>query len=142
MSRSLSSGWRWWGSLWSRTAAPMALPFEPAEDEELETVLAEPPGLERRAAVRHLVGRQTRCRLITLVERAPLPATIRDLSTAGVGLVFERPLQPGTFLTVGATDEHRLPVRVVFSRKMESGEWLVGCSLLQPLTPEELGELL
>jgi hypothetical protein len=134
---------RWWTwQFWSRTTLPAVLPDEKADDTVLGAVLAEPPGRERRGAIRHLVGRLTRCRFITLFQCPPWPAYIRDISSTGIGLVIDEPPAPGSFLTIELTDRHRVGAQVVAVCSQTSGDWLVGCVLLRPLTNEKLEELI
>ncbi len=120
--------------------------LEPSEEDMLAAVLSEPPGFERRAAIRHAVEMPTSCREIALLGGNPWPAVLRDVSATGVGLVLSEPLQPGTFLTVevprpSKSGLRRLPARVVDNRHLGDGSWLVGCRLVRPLHDDELAEL-
>jgi hypothetical protein len=73
-------------------------------------------------------------------------ARMFDLSTSGIGLVFDRALAPNTVLTI------RLPtatlgwnthlVRVKNVRQTGPSEFLTGCSFVKPLSSEQLEALL
>jgi len=134
---------RWWTwQFWSRTTTPAVLPDIKSDEEVLAAVLAEPPGSERRGAIRHLCGRLTRCRFISLFQCPPWPAFIRDISTTGIGLIIDEPPAPGSFLTVELNERLRVGVQVVAIRPQATGDWLVGCLLLRPLQVDELHELI
>jgi hypothetical protein len=134
---------RWWTwQFWSRAALPEVVPEEKADEAVLSAVLAEPPGCERRGAIRHLCGRLTRCRFISLFQCPPWSAVIRDISTTGIGLVINEPPAPGTFLAIDLSDRRRVGAQVVAVCSQGSAGWLVGCVLLRRLTDDEVVDLL
>lgn len=140
--------WRWWARP-AKTRPPVLEEgaCDVSEEELLAAVLAETPNIERRAALRQLCGRDTLCRVICLVRRPPVAGVIRDISTTGIGLLMEKPVPPGTFLSVdvsrqNAEVEQPLTVRVVRFRRQENGQWLIGCSMLQPLSPDQVDDLI
>jgi hypothetical protein len=77
-----------------------------------------------------------------MFEGPPWPAVIRDISTTGLGLVTEEPMEPGTFLTVDLNDQRRVTVQTVGYRALGRGRWLIGCLLVRPLPSEELARLI
>lgn len=117
------------------------LPVPPAD----MAVSAAPTPVERRASVRHVLGRGTTCLIDTgLIEGDATaleawPAGTRDISQGGIAIVLARRFEPGTVFGVrfhGAT--HELTVRVVNVRAEEGGHWLHGCQFATPLTPAQL----
>ena len=111
-----------------------------------ETVPAdgEAAGDERRAAVRLLSG----CEVRVSAAGTPGPgehlATVRDISTHGVGLQLEGRLPEQTLVTVeplAGTGARTLLARVVRTVAQGRG-WLHGCALAHPLSDEELRQWL
>ena len=96
---------------------------------------------ERRAAQRHECLDLTRCQVPAAGEQ--FWARIRNLTVGSVGLVLDRPLQPGTCLMIdlGGGPGPAL-VTVVHATRYASGGWLVGGRLERPLTERELESLL
>jgi hypothetical protein len=71
------------------------------------------------------------------------PATVEDLSSSGLALVLARRVERGTILVVdleGADGRtvKSLQAKVVRLQARGFGQWLVGCQLLEPLSPEEV----
>jgi hypothetical protein len=69
-------------------------------------------------------------------------AQIRDVSIAGLGLIFSRPATAGARLTI---DLHDVGLglrvaRVAHCRRIE-GAWFVGCTLTRALTTAEIQAL-
>jgi len=148
MPQKILSFWRrWeWPSFGRSAGTPPAL-AELSEDEMLAAVLAEPPGFERRAAIRHNIDRPTSCRAIALVCEKPWPAVVRDISTTGIGLILQEPVEIESFLAVELPRNFgapplRIQARVVINRPQPDGTWLVGCRLARPLSSEEVESLL
>jgi hypothetical protein len=80
------------------------------------------------------------------VRREPAwPATIRDISVNGIGLVLRRRFECGVLLAIevpgGDEGPFRLLARVVRITAQAGDSWLLGCALLHPLTDEELAGL-
>jgi hypothetical protein len=66
---------------------------------------------------------------------------VRDISANGIGLLLARSLSPGTLINVelsGRVIINRL-ARVVHSTRTEGG-WIIGCTLDNPLSNQELQE--
>jgi diguanylate cyclase (GGDEF)-like protein len=102
-----------------------------------------PAGLERRAAVRLLCGREAWVRAHE-AGQAEWLATVRDISRAGVGLCLSCPLPERTLLTVEplpGSAGRTLLARVVHATAQGRG-WLHGCVLAHQLSDEELREWL
>jgi hypothetical protein len=102
---------------------------------------------ELRATVRYSSGGTTPCKTIAGWRCNSWEATIRDISQQGIGLLLGRRFEPGVILVVElprATEasSHLVVARVVRVVDQENGRWLVGCSLFNPLTHEELRALL
>jgi hypothetical protein len=71
------------------------------------------------------------------------PATLKDLSTRGVGLVLGRRFERGAALAVelpalGGRPADTLLVRVVRVQSLGGGRWLLGCSLVGDLSDDQL----
>ena len=80
-----------------------------------------------------------------LAARHPWPASVRDISRKGIGLVTGRQFSAGTLLTVKlyhdeATVLLTTQVRVVSARADAAG-WVVGCQFLQLLNESDLERL-
>lgn len=107
-----------------------------------------PAGAERRASVRYPCSADSfsadnSCRPITARRGEAWAATVRDLSTGGVGIVVNRRFEPGTLLSVELQDAEQtvnriLLVRVVRVSADENGRWLLGCAFTSKLTDGEL----
>lgn len=99
---------------------------------------------ERRAKVRHASNQETACH-----QMASQPsdawweaATVHDISSTGIGLVLQRPVEPGAVLIVGFEDMSQLlAVRVVHTTPQDTG-WFAGCKFTNKLSDAELRALL
>jgi hypothetical protein len=74
------------------------------------------------------------------------PATARDLSASGIGLVLTRCFEPGNVLLIefpGAASAAPASVlaRVVHATALPHGLWLVGCAFPRPLPDDEVQAL-
>jgi hypothetical protein len=108
----------------------------------------EPQGVERRASVRYPSDPESfsldnSCRPITAPQREAWSATVRDLSTGGMGIVINRRFEPGTLLIVELEDaEHTssrsLLVRVVRAAQEARDCWFHGCAFTTKMTESEL----
>ena len=93
-------------------------------------------------------GWQTTCRIILVSLEGPWLATMQDVSRSGLGMILDRPFDPGTFLEISLPSirrKHLQPkvVRITHSRRHGEGEdWLLGAVFLRALTEEELQVLL
>ncbi len=107
-----------------------------------------PSGAEKRAAVRYpcdtdSFSQDNSCRPISAHRNDTWSATVRDLSTGGVGIVVNRRFEPGTLLSVELQDAEQttnriLLVRVVRVLREEGDKWLLGCAFTTKLTDAEL----
>jgi hypothetical protein len=73
-------------------------------------------------------------------------ALVVDFSVRGLGLLFHRPLEPGSVLAVELRGRRHgisriLSVRVVHSTRQEDGNYRIGCSLNMDLSPDEMEAL-
>ncbi len=111
--------------------------------------MSDPPSpgtADRRAAIRHHPNRRsTDCEVEAAEKEERWPATVWDISQSGVGLLVERPFDPGTLLEVELEGSRQHPgqvlsMRVIRVHRHEKG-WLLGCALETALLPEELGRL-
>ncbi|HKI37962.1 MAG TPA: PilZ domain-containing protein [Gemmataceae bacterium] len=101
---------------------------------------------ERRAHVRYSHTLRTSCRPLGK-GAATWPATIQDLSRAGVALAMGREVRPGAVLVValeglGGRFSRPLLLRVLNVRPAERGGWHVGCAFVTPLTDNDVQALL
>src|SRR5262249_39835014 len=108
---------------------------------------------ERRAWVRYPYGRVTACNLNASIHPEGDEAaghwqgTVQDLSVAGIGVLLERRFEPGTVLAVELrSPDHSvtrtLEMCVIRVSRAGQKRWLVGCVFTQPLSKEELRQLL
>ncbi len=104
----------------------------------------EPRDPERRVAQRQ----PSQCEALTHSLDAEVElawgATVRDISTSGIGLTLCYPFPAGSYLAVDLDlPESRGPApsllaRVVHAQDMPDGMWQVGCEFVKPLTEGEL----
>ena len=107
-----------------------------------------PEGIERRASIRYPCsedgfGIENSCRPLGTKKSESWSATVRDLSTGGMGLLVNRRFEPGTVLTVELhesddTNMRLLLVRVVRVLQQERTSWLLGCEFPSKMTEAEL----
>jgi hypothetical protein len=107
-----------------------------------------PSGAERRASIRYPCNADgfstdNACRPITTSQEDSWSASVRDLSTGGVGIVVNRRFEPGTLLSVDLQDAEQtinrsLLVRVVRVLREGDEHWLLGCAFTNKLTEAEL----
>jgi PilZ domain len=121
---------------------------QPATSVQGETTLMQRHAwIKRRAEVRYQCGPATAGKLVRDGGPQQGHAWVVNLSTAGVGLLLNEPLEPETPLVVHvksiATGRlFELRARVVHNTVQASGDWLVGCELAQRLEPDDLEALL
>jgi len=102
---------------------------------------------ERRVWTRYAANRKTVNMSEADTEEISWVARMQDLSQNGVGLLFKRPFELGTKLTVefliqGREEPVQLEVHVVHADQKSDGNWYVGCELAVTLSEEELQLLL
>jgi hypothetical protein len=100
---------------------------------------------ERRKSTRHSVAMQALSRPLDGQDAIWWGATVRDLSTTGIGLTLCFPFRPGTFLAVDLLGplggSRTLLTRVVHARDLADGTWHVGCEFVKPLSEGEVDEV-
>lgn len=102
-------------------------------------------GRNRRATVRYQCAPATSGKVLVTDDQEYQRAWILDLSATGAGLEIARPLAAGAFLVIqlkGRTNTYQLPAHVAHATRQLSGEWLVGCELVNRLSDAELDDLL
>jgi len=106
-------------------------------------------GAECRVWERHGCDMQAACQSVANRSSNDLmwPATIRNISRGGVGLVVDRRFERGTGLFIECQTKKAECVgpymaRVVHATSRPDGIWLLGCSFVRPLTDEQLNEFL
>jgi hypothetical protein len=107
---------------------------------------------ERRASVRYpcdpdSFSPDNSCRPITTSQKDSWLATVRNLSTGGIGLVVARRFELGTLLQVDLEDANHTArssflVRVVHIAAGEGKAWLLGCAFTSKLTESDLLSLM
>lgn len=107
---------------------------------------------ERRASVRYQCDPESfshdnSCRPITASKRESWPATVRDLSTSGIGIIINRRFEPGTLLSVDLEDadhtaQRSLLVRVMRAAQEAPDSWVHGCAFTHPMSEAELLDLM
>lgn len=105
-----------------------------------------PPPAERRATVRYQSTAQGSCQTFPSRRESAWDAAIRDISTSGIGLVLGRRFEPGALLSIEVMDRsegqmRQLLARVAHATARREGGWLIGCSLINSLTDEEVAAL-
>jgi len=101
----------------------------------------------RRAAVRYRCAPATSGKLTVDREPQHRQAWLLNVSERGVGLILPHPLDPGTYvvLYVRSLDRRRLftlQAHVIHATHVNQSDWLVGCDLVQPLSADDLDDLL
>jgi hypothetical protein len=106
-------------------------------------------GAECRVWERHPCDLQTSCQPIAARADGDYlwPATVRDISAGGVGLVVARRFEPGAGLVIeipatDTTPADSLLARVMHATALPHGLWLLGCSFPSQLSDDELRGLL
>jgi hypothetical protein len=110
-------------------------------------VAAESATVERRAVARCSCLLRITCHQIDGQPVELWTATVRDISEAGIGFVFDRPIERGTFLLLDVpfpNENHprSLGASVIHSTPREEGGFAVGCLFDQRLDPIDLLALL
>jgi hypothetical protein len=105
------------------------------------------PELSPSATDRRTGGR-FRCRLAfncaASAQTPPLacPASVRDISATGIGLVTSQPFPSGTMLTIELSQEEQVvlsrPLRIKHVRKEGPASWFLGGSFPDRLTKKEM----
>src|SRR5262249_40016246 len=105
-------------------------------------------GPERRT------GPRRRCQaahMVRMLARPGFPsfkALVRDVSPQGLGLLLDRPLEPGTMLAIQLRGCRQrglscvLTARVRHCTELAEGAWVVGCSLSRRLSQAQFAALM
>lgn len=106
-----------------------------------------PPGASRRRSTRFDCCLQGACSLVANVQGENWPATVRNLSVEGIGMVVSRSFEAGTRLRVVLQNPRKnvscaMIVRVVYTLQHPGGDWILGGQFSRPLTGAELQSLL
>jgi hypothetical protein len=101
---------------------------------------------ERRASVRYRSDAKGSCQTLSVRRETSWNAIVRDISPEGIGLLLARRFEPGVLvaieLTAAGDDQTRLLLaRVAHATARPEGDWLVGCTLVSPLTNDEIQAL-
>lgn len=100
---------------------------------------------ERRIMVRYQVGDyEANCQPFSGAQHGEWKGKMQDISLSGLSIKVHRRFEIGTLLQVNAPGEHGGTLIVKVRRVVELAPrtWLLGCSFLRPLDPEELNNLL
>jgi serine/threonine protein kinase len=110
------------------------------------------PRTERRASVRYPSNMDTACQRKLSIhlndeEQDAWKASVRDLSTRGMGLLLSRRFEKGTILhadlqTLDKRVTRTVEIRVTRVDEAGRGVWYIGCTFTKPLTKEEVRSLL
>lgn len=95
----------------------------------------QPKGNERRASVRHPFRWDLNCELTGAATART--ARINDISPEGLSLLLTAPVDAGAMLEVilRCPEEsltYALAMRVCHARQQADGNWLIGCSFVNP----------
>lgn len=103
--------------------------------------------LERRGWIRFTCDLDATCLPSAEDPEVLWPARVLNLSCGGVGLLVSRRFEPDTLLQIELQTAKRsfsrpLLVQVLHVTGHQTGGWLIGCSFPQPLSEEELHQLM
>jgi PilZ domain len=98
---------------------------------------------DRRSVERYICRRQSKVRVLVKPGMRGFTASIRDISSVGIGLIVEQPCQPGALLALqlrsrGARFSSVVAATVKHATLLPEGHWLWGCSLSRSLTDDEV----
>jgi PilZ domain len=101
----------------------------------------------RRATIRYRCAPATVGKVFSTDDQEFQRAWILDLSVKGIGMQLSRPLELGqlVIITIRSGFEakvHELSARVIHCTAVPQWDWLIGCELVDRLTPELLDQLL
>jgi hypothetical protein len=100
-----------------------------------------------RATVRYRCAPATIGKVVVEGDHELQHAWVVDLSTTGVGLALPRPVPSGIEATIqirgtNGTKIYDLTVRVIHCTEQPHRDWAVGCEFVQPLSLDDLDNLL
>ncbi len=98
---------------------------------------------ERRVSVRFQSSVKGSCQTLSVQRETAWEATVRDISCEGIGLLLGRRFEPGALLAIELTEaaegrKRLLLARVAHATQQPEGHWLVGCTLVHPLSEDEV----
>jgi hypothetical protein len=96
---------------------------------------------ERRASPRAQPRKTTLGRVIATQPTHSLAALVQNVSTRGIGLVANAPLEPRSLLWLELAGASPLGARVAHATRQDDGTWLLGCELIEPFDCEALSKL-
>ena len=107
----------------------------------------EPSGQNQRATVRYRCPPASAGRVYLAEDVEFQRAWLHNLSATGIGLLLAKPLDHGLFLTIqlkssNSNKKYSLAAHAIHSTEQATGDWLVGCQFVEPLTDEDLDDLL
>jgi hypothetical protein len=102
---------------------------------------------DQRHVLRHELGGKRSRALDVSVGVTGWPALIRDISSAGVGLIVGQRHPPGAQISAKILDSAsdlklQVRLRVVHVERRSDGNWNTGCTFEPPLLPQHLSALL
>jgi serine/threonine protein kinase len=101
---------------------------------------------DRRGRVRYGSRMEVKCLFVEGGNHRAGSAKVRDVSASGIGLIFNRPFEPGTILGVELPRVDLKPIRTLFTKvvraqEQPSAKWIVGCAFNQELTDSDIRAL-
>ena len=107
--------------------------------QQVPSAAANDLGCDQRTETRYSCPRLARVRPRTTRAVTDRLSIVRNISANGIGLFLTHALDPGTLIDVELRSRCivRRVAKVVHSTKQEGG-WLIGCTLDNPLSNQEL----
>jgi serine/threonine protein kinase len=101
---------------------------------------------DRRSMVRYDSRKEVECLFIEGSKQCACLARVQDVSASGIGLIFSRPFEPGTLLSIELPRIDLKPIRTLFASVVQAHEhppakWIVGCAFSQELNDSDLRAL-
>jgi hypothetical protein len=105
-------------------------------------VLVFTPEMERRRQVRQLCDPRPLLNMLVRPNFTCLRAFVHDFCAGGLGLMVQRPLEPGDLVALQLRKGRHgvsciLTARVIHTTRCPRGGWLIGCQLSWPLLEDE-----
>ncbi len=97
---------------------------------------------DRRMSERYRCSRQRYVRLVARPSLQSFQASVRDFSMRSLGILIDKPVEPGTVLAIQLRSAHAglsclLSGEVKHATPQADGHWLLGCSLTRRLNDNE-----
>jgi PilZ domain len=99
---------------------------------------------DRRSVPRFSPNPATVCQVHAVEETSSQPATVLNISSTGIKIAVQQPVQVGTPLIltlsskIGPFSERTISVRVMRASQQEDGSYALGCAFQAQLTGHEL----